>query len=284
MYRMLSAQEIINNIVALSLPFVNNKEPLAAPDLKLAHQKFLRSLQPHCPILNPEQLFYADCESEMAFENYFIREEIEYKHPALAVNLSELLYKNPLHRKLSLEQGLEQLSIDDPVFVALFKLTMNIVFCTTSNRLGGTSVNPRFIGVMCAHQDMNAERLAIPELFIHEFTHQALFLDDLRYGHYHHELMKEPKAFCDIHYNGANYPVSLHRCLHSLIVNAEVLMARDAFIGHQPRISQHLPSCELIHRANIYLAAINDNRYALAVMKDRAMELFEKCQSVYSQY
>ena len=55
---------------------------------------------------------------------------------------------------------------------------MNTVFSISSKRLGGTSVNPRYIGVMCAYYDMMAEKDAIPELLIHEFTHNALFLDE----------------------------------------------------------------------------------------------------------
>ncbi len=78
--------------------------------------------------------------------------------------------------------------------------------------------------------------------------------------------------------------MSFHRCLHGLFVNAEVLLARDAFIGHEKLISQHLPTAEVIKRAKIYIKAVDKNSYLKIVMTERSAFLFEKSKQFYFSY
>ena len=278
MYRLLSPQEIVNNLVTLVSPIIK-EENVDTSAIKKAYRQFLLTLQPHCPLTMNEKLFYADADTEKLFADYFENEETEIKGERIIPD--SVLYPNAIDRKKALEKSLHQLETIDPDFSDLFHLVMNTVFCTESQRLGGSSVNPQYIGVMCAYYDMNAEEKAIPELLIHEFTHNALILDELCYGHYDYQKMAEEKAQIYVRLPDYAYNISFHRLLHSLIVNAEILLARDAYIGHQPLITQHLPSLGIVKRAKIYIEETEKNQHAQMAMTDRSRRLFDICKKFY---
>lgn len=279
MYRLLSPQEIVNNLVTLVSPIIKEEKNIDALVIKKAYRQFLSNLQPHCPLTQDEKLFYSDAETEKLFSDYFINEETEIKGERIIPD--SVLYPAAIDRKKALEKSLHQLEKIDPDFSDLFHLIMNTVFCTASQKLGGSSVNPQYIGVMCAYYDMNAEEKAIPELLIHEFTHNALILDELCYGHYDYQKMAAEKAQIYVRLSDYSYNISFHRLLHSLIVNAEILLARDAYIGHQPLITQHLPSPGIVKRAKIYISETEKNQYVQMAMTERSRMLFDICKKFY---
>ena len=279
MYRLLSPQIIVDNIVTLVSPLIDWKKNINADVIKKAYRQLLSKLQPHCTRINDEQLFYSDAQTEHLFDAYFTNEATELKVDR--VYTDDVLYPIAEKRKQALENALLQLEKTDPGFPDLFRLIINTVFCTPSKRLGGTSVNPRYIGVICAYNDMCSEEKTIPESLMHEFTHNALFLDELRYGHYDYEKMSDEKALIQIRTDTYAFPISFHRCLHSLFVNAEVLLVRDAYVGHQPLISQHLSSQEIVSRAKVYIESTEKNPDAQMVMTERSRMLFDICKKFY---
>lgn len=283
MYRLTSPQVIVENVVALSKPFLSSTEGLNSTTIKNAYRQYLTSIQPHCPKTMEETLFYADTETEQHFDDYFLKNHNEFTNPKLVVDINNVLYPDAEVRKSALENCLENLKATDPVFVDVFKLVMNTVFCTVSKNIGGTSVNPNYIGVMCAHYDMNAEEAALPELLIHEFTHNALFLDELRYKHFDYTLMNDPATHIDIEYAGIPFKMSAHRCLHSIIVAVEVLKIRDELIGHTPRVSQHVETSAMINRVKIYLNCMKNNKFTDAILTPRAKTFLESCSDYISR-
>ncbi|EKD70715.1 MAG: hypothetical protein ACD_46C00429G0008 [uncultured bacterium] len=284
MYRLLSSQVIINNVVTLTFPYIENSFNLDQNALKKAYRKYLKHIQPHCPYPDNNQLFYSDITTELNFTDYFSDEEFDVKEIERKINVNEVLYKDAEDRKKVLENALSYLEKTDPMFSELFCLIMNTVFCTATKKLGGTSVNPRFIGVMCAYHDMTAEEQAVPELLIHEFTHNVLFLDELRYGHYHYEKLYDPNLYLDAVDRGVKFKFPLNRCLHSLIVSAEILLARNAYIGHAPKVTQHLTSSKILERSKNYVQIIRQNKDFNQIMTDRSRELFAICEKFYGEY
>ena len=284
MYRLFSSKQILNNVLTLASPYLKQKTALHFSTLKDAYITYLEKLQPYCPFMRNQYMFYANQETEKAFENYFVP---EYRVPEAGLSYEPeiILYADPGYRREALEVTLNDLKQRDTIFSELFSLIMNTVFCTTSHRLGGTSVNPRYVGVMCAYYDMMAEKDALPELLIHEFTHNALFLDELRHGYYtDYKKLYDPASYVNANYRGMPIKLPFDRCLHSLIVSAEIILARDTYIGHQPRISQHLSSEEIIKRAKEYIAQIKANKAIHELMKERCHEVFETCATFFLCY
>lgn len=282
MYRLLSPQVIVDNVVILASHKIQSKSNINTSVIKSAYCEFLSELQPHCPYTKDARLFYADAESEQLFLPYHAYKEIEILREFVAPQ--NPLYPQAEERKAAIQKSLTTLKTIDPTFVELFHLIMNTVLCTTTDFLGGgTSVNQEFIGVMCAYYDMDSEERAIPESLIHEFTHTALFLDELRYTHYQYDKMREQQAQIPVQFGGDSYSMTFRRCLHSLFVHAEVLIARDLYIGHGSLRSQHLSSPEIIKRAKIYIDATEKNSHIPSVMTERSRMLFDVCKQFYSQ-
>jgi hypothetical protein len=281
MYRLLSHREIMNNLLTLVAPYLKQKSNVDYATIKQAFIAYLHKIQPHCPYMAHSQMFHAGDEVEKAFDHYFAP-EIRVPEAGIVYDPGMVQYANPSKRQEALEIGLKHIQDKDPIFAKLFQLIMNTVFCTASKRLGGTSVNPSYIGVMCAYYDMTAEEEAVPELLIHEFAHNALFLDELRYGHYtNYQKLSDPSTYVNAVYRDMPIRLPFDRCLHSLIVSAEVLLARDAYIGHENRVSQHLPTDQLIKRAKGYVAQIKANEMIHELMTERCQKIFGVCAEYF---
>lgn len=284
MYYLLSPQVIVDNVVTLAAPYIKDKVCLDQQGLKKAYQEYLMQLQPHCPYRNKSQLFYSDIETERAFTDYFSDEESDVTELDAQVNLAEVMYPDPKIRQYVLEKGLAYLEEADAIFSQVFRLVMNTVFCTVQ-RIGGTSVNPAYVGVMCAYYDMTAEEGVVPELLIHEFTHNALFLDELRYGHFtDYQLLKNPAAQLQAIDRGVEFSFSFKRILHSLFVGGEILSARKKYLGHEVRVNQHIPSDQILARSKKYIQDISNNQAIRSLMTDRCCELFNTLEKFYMDY
>ena len=61
-------------------------------------------------------------------------------------------------------------------------------------------------------------------------------------------------------------------------------MARDAYIGHKTRVSQHLPSTQIIERAKRYIAEIKGNNAVRKIMTDRCQTIFDVCATFFIEY
>lgn len=284
MYRLFSSEAIVENVITLSLPYVQDPENLDQNNLKKAYRYYLAEIQPHCPHMESSQLFRSDSQTELDFANYFAKEEMDTTEIEKQIDVNNVLYPNAEIRRQELEKAFAQIKMTDPTFAEIFQLVMNTVFCTVTQRIGGTSVNPKFIGVMCAYHDMTAEPKAIPELMIHEFTHNTLFLDELRFGHYHYEHLNDETTYLDASDRGVKFQMPFHRCLHSLIVSAEILLARDAYIGHEPTINQHLTSEKILVRSKKYVATIANSSAYDKIMTERSRELFNTVKNFFDGY
>jgi len=282
MYQLLSPQIIVENIVALASPYIQNKKKLDSPSLKKAYCDYLQSIQPYCPLIHNNQLFYSDSETENLFSDYFSDSEIDMAEIYEKINLDAVMYPIANDRLNILKKSFSHIEKIDPTFCDVFRLVMNTVFCTVTKNLGGTSVNPKYIGVMCAHHDMQSEEDVIPELFTHEFTHNAILIDEHRYGHYkNYESLKDPETYIDATDRGMHFKLPLNRILHSMLVAVEIIKLRDAFIGHQPRINQHVVTDQLIARDKKYIKTIEENKKIKNLFTDRGCYLYELVKNFY---
>lgn len=280
MYRLISPEAIMNNLIVMSSPYIEDRTSLDDAKLKHAYIEFLNQVQPHCPNNLGPDLVFADAETESSLSGYFSGEEVDTTDLEKKIDLDQVMYPDPAIRRDALLIALNYMEMIDRSYTDVFKLLINTIFCTTSKRIGGTSVNPRYIGVICAYHDMYAEQKAVPELLIHEFTHNTLFLDELRYGHYDYTKLRDPKTFIAARDRGLKVKFPVNRCLHSLVVSAEVLLARDTFLGHEPIITQHLSSDEIRARSRKYVAILKKDK---SVLSDRGKEIFDYCEQFFSK-
>lgn len=282
MLRISSSKDILNTYLTLIKPYLNPSENIDVKALKEAYVQFLENTQPHCPHMRNNKLFDAGMELEADFSGYF-GPEFRVPEASEAYLPDVILYPDPNKRIEALEKAWLDLKKKDSAFHDLFPLLMNTVFPVHSQRLGGTSVNPSYMGVMCAYYDMTAEEATLPELLIHEFTHNCLFLDELRYRHYQdYKKLMDPDSFVHANYRGKAIKLPFDRCFHSLVVCAEIFLVREAYVGHEKLIGPHPTTDKLIARAKSYLEQIKTNRTIQTLMTDRCQEIVARCDQIFS--
>jgi hypothetical protein len=100
------------------------------------------------------------------------------------------------------------------------------------------------IGVIWANPRLSLSLHDFIELYVHEFTHNALFLDELRHRHYYYANIVDENTWATSAFLKKTRP--LDKVFHSIIVGVEIVLLRDRLIGHpsMPRI--HPPSGEII--------------------------------------
>lgn len=282
MYTLYSAQEIIDNVLVLANPYIDNINLLTEKSLKSAYINWLSVIQPHCPIIEKNTLVYSDKSVDARFSKYFTK---EFRVADVDIATQEMMYPDPLDRKLAIESALSKISEYDDTLYSLLMLTMNTIFCVTDKRNGGTSVNPSYIGVMCAHYDMYAEEMAIPELLIHELAHNFLFLDEHRYGYYtSYQYLEDKKTYVDSYYNKKIIKLPFDRVLHRMVIFTEILSLRDQYLGHATMKTQHMCTEEMLEVSRWYIAQIDNNEAILSIMKPRCREIYEKIKDFLKNY
>lgn len=288
MYYLTSPQQIMDNVVALSKPYLNHRQQNDLNALRSAYHQYLKTIQPDCGTFDKREIFYSDAATENAFLGFFGSEdrislqadEFDFEYQR------NVLYPDPEVRKNVLIEALDTIQEYEPIWADLFKFVMHAVFCTVTHRVGGTAVNPSYIGVMCAYYSMNAEKKAVSELLIHEFTHNALFLDEHRYGHYtdYDFLNTNKDTFIQSFYKGNSVLIPFDRAFHRLIVFIEILQARNLYIGHQPLVSQHAETPYLLKICALYLEQMLTNPSLKQLLTLRAKELLDQCQKFLSNF
>ena len=116
---------------------------------------------------------------------------------------------------------------------------------------------------------------------IHEFTHTAVFIDEHAHGYFtDYDIAKK-----DIIVSGMmGAPIPLTRCLHSVIVACEILLARDELFSHQHISLSHPVSDVIIARSKNTIDLLRKHHIKKQVFKKRPLEILERCSSVLNQY
>lgn len=140
--------------------------------------------------------------------------------------------------------SLRQLGQVDPNAKSFFDLAINYYFIAGSQKAGGGSSSAG-LGVIWINPREDWLEQDYLEFFIHELTHNLLFIDERRYGHYaHYELMHDPKiyAFSSI----LNKSRPLDKVMHSLFVAINVLEFRKRYFGLKTSPNLHPSSTKMI--------------------------------------
>lgn len=160
-----------------------------------------------------------------------------------------------------------------PEFLQIFNLTVASVFNARSKNAGGGTTSA-CIGVIWCDNRPNWTAVDQLEFFIHELTHTLLFLDERRFVHY--------KNLDDI-VKDENYAYSailcakrpLDKVVHSIVVATEILLVRDAFLGHEHQFKLH-PNSATMQRKT--LDSIADALNFSHMLTARTIELLHICK------
>lgn len=143
------------------------------------------------------------------------------------------------------EEALEKLSRVNPRLRRLFDMVIHTLFFHRSRNSGGGSISSAPGMIWCSpRRNWSVDDTA--EFLVHEFTHNMLFFDERRFGHYTDPLLIQQRE------NFASsavlkIPRPLDRAFHSLVVANEVLAFREE--NGEPDSPQVHPSTRELARS-----------------------------------
>lgn len=157
-------------------------------------------------------------------------------------------------KQARVEDALRELSRYSSSYAAVFRTIVTDIFILPSAvaRAGSTS---GAIGAIWLNPKLSHPVADLMEILVHECSHQAMFLDELRYGHYAYESIANPSAWATSAILNLSRP--LDKVLHSVVVAAEVLLLRDQHIGHPTAPRAHPPTDILVQQLEESLISID---------------------------
>ena len=126
-----------------------------------------------------------------------------------------------------------------PQHAVLFDTIITDIFILPSSIAKGGSTS-QAIGVMWANPHVDYSLHDVMEMLLHEFTHHALFIDELRYSHYDYSVITNQSTWATSAILNTARP--LDKVLHSVVVSMEILLLREHYLGHPTHPRVHPPT------------------------------------------
>lgn len=179
-------------------------------------------------------------------------------------------------KKALILRAIHELGLYSEVHKALFDTLITDIFILPSAlaKAGSTS---QAIGVIWANPKMTYSQHDMVEILVHEMTHHAMFIDEVRYVHYSYSAVTDKSTWARSAI--LNVPRPLDKVLHSAVVATEVLLMRANYIGHPVLTKVHPPTNVMLTQLRDAIASTEKVllRYkgARKIFTDRANEIFD---------
>jgi hypothetical protein len=272
MFRTMGIKKNIENIFSLSQPYAENGD-VSFLGLKRAYKKFLTHIQPSVPTssLNSVEFIKDPSRSKQLVALFAEKSRLD--------DFDRIFSDRP-----QIQNGLQNVEsffyklreVDASLF-SLFSLAINIIFSGPSELASGGSSSVA-IGCIWINPRENWSQQDCMEFFIHEMTHNLVFLDE--YCHHHYESYS--KMFLE-----SNYAPSailskrrpLDKVFHSILVSTEVLLARKAVLGHPKAPKLHPPTPIMLDQTFKSIGFLEETEHVYSLLNTRGKELISICKA-----
>jgi HEXXH motif-containing protein len=252
----------IETLVALAgaTDFHASKQLKSLIDLTRAYRKFLASLGQRSIDVHSHEPTYTTTTSDATKLTALFSNNSILDDKSQATVIAETHDPEWEQKRARIEHALNELSIYCSPYAELFKTIVTTIFISPSAvaRAGSTS---HAIGVIWMNPKLSYTTLDLVEILLHEFTHQTMFLDELRYGHYSYRALEDRSTWATSAILNVSRP--LDKVLHSVVVAAEVLLFRHRYIG-QPAVPRvHPPTEKMLRqlRESLTSVEVTANKY-----------------------
>ncbi len=231
----------IETISLLSQPHAEASGLRDFASLKKAYQNYMASIQPHLPQSRLDDIeFNADPADLNRFAAAF-NEESNLRDIQYSLMTGD--FKDAPEKLQVMKDTYAVIQQRHPELGLLLKLTFNTIFSLPSAEAGGGSASSA-LGVLWANPRSTWREVDLIEFFVHEMTHNLVFLDERRHTHYvdlQQAIRKENWAQSAV--LGKLRPID--KSFHSLLVATELLLFREKITGHDDAYRVHPPSSVL---------------------------------------
>jgi len=209
--------------------------------LKAAYQNYTASIQPDLPKSRSEDIEFNNDPRDLEKFAAAFNEESTLRDIACSIQTGD--FKDAPEKLRRMEEGYRAIQARHPELGLLLKLTLNTIFALPSAEAGGGSASSG-VGVLWANPRATWTEVDIIEFFVHEMTHNLVFLDERRFTHYMDLKMAIAKEnWAQSAVLGRLRPID--KAFHSLVVATEILLFRENCTGHDDRYRVHPPSSVL---------------------------------------
>jgi hypothetical protein len=146
-------------------------------------------------------------------------------------------------KRTLIREAMRCLAKGAPELYCIFSTIITDILVRPSAVAKGGSTS-QAIGVMWLNPKPSYSVSDVAEILVHEMTHHAMFLDELRYSHYNYTLLFSRATWTTSAI--LRVPRPLDKVLHSIVVAVEVLLFRQHVCGHPANPRVHPPSRTMI--------------------------------------
>ncbi|MGI4814159.1 MAG: aKG-HExxH-type peptide beta-hydroxylase [Janthinobacterium lividum] len=270
----------IETVITLAgvIDLESSKKFSSVNDLKHGYRALLQSLgQRDIRVGATEPSFITNAEEAKKLRILFSNDSLlDDKTQAAVINDQQ---DDEAHEKEDrLVRALSELALYSAEHSTLFNTVITDIFALPSNIAKGGSTS-QAIGVIWANPKISYTTPDMIEILIHELTHHAMFLDELRYTHYSYSRVFNQSTWARSAILNVARP--LDKVLHSIVVAAEVLLFRDRYLGHPVNPRVHPPTRLMVKQLK---DSISSTEQAIArdhtVFHPRATELLENARNI----
>ena len=182
------------------------------------------------------------------------------------------------HKQARVEDALHEICRYSHPYAEMLTTIVTDVFILPSTvaRAGSTS---QAVGVIWLNPKLSFPTPDLMEILIHEFIHQAMFLDELRHGHYSYGAISDRATWAMSAILNKARP--LDKVLHSIVVATEVLLFRHLHIGQPAFPRAHPPTGIMLQQLEESLSSVESaTRKFPSILTPRAKELVSNVRDI----
>lgn len=283
MYSLFGISQNIKNVFRLSVNYSNGQDIRHTDDLSISYRNFLEEHQKNYPVGrgNKSQIV-KNAKDYAAFRQAYSESSLNDLEQEQMLS-AEFAEDSIAERAQRIEEALEHLATVCPELSQLFHLVIHSIIISDSrknktglNAHGGTS--SKCVGVMWLTLKPELSKNDIVEMLIHELTHTLVFLDELNNQHFNYKNIS--KEFTWAQSAILNRLRPMDKVVHSIVVSAEVLLARSRFLkSNHSEISVH-PSCEKLKQSTLTaIESVLEHKNLQDICLPRSVKLVSQAKS-----
>ena len=253
----------------------DDPRPSTTAQLKDSLVEFLRRCHPRVPYADASgPAFIEDQDTENALAALYRVDSVVNDRSQGSMMGAPFPARDRDEKRRRCEAALALLTRLDPVWSVLFDTVVDSIFFRNSPSAAGGSVSSG-IGVMwfVAREDLGIGDFA--ELLVHELSHQLLFLDELRYGHYHYQQVRMRDNFARSSILRIERP--LDKVVHSIVVSTDLILSRGRFLRGLEGVRIHPSTQALRESTQEALASVHALPDLPALITPRLRQILDIC-------
>ena len=271
----------IDNLMTLigTIDLNKVKKIATLKEVQTEYHSLIQKMQKRIPGGEPGTVnVITDFEKAKALRPLFVNDSL-LDDKAQADVITEMKDDEATDKKALILRAIHELGIYSEVHKALFDTLITDIFILPSVRAKAGSTS-QAIGVIWANPKTTYSLHDMVEILVHEMTHHAMFIDEVRYVHYSYSAVMDKSTWARSAI--LNVPRPLDKVLHSAVVATEILLMRANYLGHPVMTKVHPPTNVMLTQLKDAIASTEKvllrSKGAGKIFTDRANEIFYNVQ------